>query len=434
MARKKNNIENTVEESFEEISNNNSNSTLSSERLSPDKDVNKKMDKVNISQFFDYSKQKSFINRLNNKIKIEKITTGDDPRLSFRKLPTSSIGLNRKLGGGFARRKIHLSWGERSSGKSFFDYKNIAILQRLCRNCLGVLPFDDKVASDLRTFFAFENCSCGNPQMHRCGRVDYESDYESVNKPEETDKFKNKETHMKKIGIIPEALTVMFASSIEECIDIAKDTILNKELDYFSIDSLQGGQTKTVFDKDGVSETMGIDPKKINVLLRDIMYAFHHVGIDNYQDLPVVHIIAQVRMKMGPTMSFASFSGGKGLEHQVSVILKWVRESYLGANGQELDSIDYNSTYGIRTAYKNEKSKLDEPYFSGKIDIITKDTTFGLNHGDINYLLELVDIGIESGKIRQSGAYFYIGEDKFQGYSKLQEALRNDKELVKKII
>ena len=137
---------------------------------------------------------------------------------------------------------------------------------------------------------------------------------------------------------------------------------------------------------------------------------------------------------MGPTMSFASFSGGKGLEHQVSVILKWVRDSFLGANGQELDGIDYNSTYGIRTAYKNEKSKLDEPYFSGKIDVITKDTTFGLNHGDMNYLLELVDIGIESGKIRQSGAYFYIGEDKFQGYAKLQEALRNDKELVKKII
>lgn len=389
---------------------------------------------VDVSKLFDMSKQKTFINRLNNKMKIEKVTTGKDTRLAFKKLPTCSLGLNKKLGGGMARRKIHLSYGERSSGKSFFDYKNIAVLQRLCRNCLGVLQFTDHVATDLRNYFLFPDCSCGNPQMHRCGRIDYESDYESAADPSKTDVFVAKENHMKKIGIIPEALTIMFASSIEECIDIAKDTITNLELDYFSIDSLQGGQSKYVYDKDGVNDTMGIDPKKINVLLRDIMYAFHHVGINNYHELPVVHIIAQVRMKMGPTMSFASFSGGKGLEHQVSLIMKWVRDSFLGSNGQELDGIDYNSTFGIRTSYKNEKSKLDEPYFSGKVDIITKDTSYGLKHGDMNYLLELIDLGIENGKIRQSGAYFYLGEDKFQGWVKLQEALRERKDLVKMLL
>ena len=50
-------------------------------------------------------------------------------------------------------------------------------------------------------FFLFLFLFFGNPQMHRCGRIDYESDYESAEKPEETQKFKEKETHMKKIGV-----------------------------------------------------------------------------------------------------------------------------------------------------------------------------------------------------------------------------------------
>lgn len=385
--------------------------------------------------FFDKKKQMQIIDKVNKALGVEKMTSGNDTRLEFRSLPTCLPYLNYRLNGGFKRRKIHLSYGEKSVGKSFFDYKNIAVLQRLCRNCLGVLPIEeDRLTDQLRYFFAYHDCGCKNPESHRCARLDLESDYEFKSNPEETDVFKEKESHMLSVGVVPDLLSISFAASLEDCVDIMKEWMDADFYDYISIDSLQGTQSDTVFGKEGNEDTMGIDPRKNNILLRNIIHAFHSKGIDQFQKQPAIHIISQVRFKIGQ-ISFTDQTGGEGLKHQNSLTLQWKREKFLSETSAELLSSKDSNVYGLRGAYHSHKSKISEPYFSGKFDFFFKDTATGFFHGDVDYLSDLVSIGQEKGTIQMNGnAHYIIGNQQFHGKAEMLKALRADGELVKVLL
>lgn len=400
---------------------------------------NKKKVSINPLDYIDTKILKSTIQTLNKQLKVEKFTFGDDPRLQAYIMPSGSISLNKKMGGGLQRRKIHLFYGAKSSGKSFLDYKNVCTLQRICRNCLGVLPFEDYFTEQIRKYYGFNDCSCGKPEMHRVLRIDYESDYAFSPNPENTETHKKKLAHMEKLGVIGGAYTIGFASSLEECTDILKSVIPSLEYDYITVDSLQGSQTDYVYDKEGHDETMGIDPRKLNIVLRNIMNSFHKAGIDNYRWLPAIVLISQVRMSIGRTMSFADFSGGKGLEHQNSFILKQAHSDYLGKDGQAYTSSGKEDIYGLRINYENKKFKMGssedvEAYFTGSFDIFIRDTGFGYKYGDFNYIREIIDIGVGSGKIKQRGAYYDIDGQTYQGKDKLQAAIIEDKLLLKKIL
>lgn len=393
------------------------------------------MSKVDFGKYFDAKKNKEVINRLNKKFKTEKAVVGNDKRSHFAVLPTYSIGLNRKMGGGFRRRKVQLSYGEKSVGKSFGDYKNTAVLQRLCRHCLGILPFEDKLCEILKMYFLYQPCNCSDPKTHRICRIDYESDYEYVSDPEDTEVYQNKKSHSERIGVIPEFLTVIFASSMEECIDIVKDVIPNKEFDYISVDSLQGSQSNYVFDKDGDDQTMGVDAKMLTRMLKDVSHGFHKGGVEDFLEMPTVHVISQMRMKMGQQMAFSTFSGGKALEHNTGAILKWNRINYITMDGNPVTSLGKNDLGGIKVGYKNEKSKVGVPYFSGEVELYFRDIPkLEMEHGDVNYLLELIDLGIESGTIQQAGAFYTIAGEKFKGKVQLNSAVREDSSLVSAIL
>lgn len=381
-----------------------------------------------LESVFSFKDRDKHIDLLNKKLKKDKITHGADPRLEFKVIPTCSISLNHFMGGGYRRRKIHLIYGEKSVGKSFFDYKNIATLQRLCRNCLGVLPvFTDRLSWFLLNFFGYKTCNCESPQAHICGRLDLESDYSSVSSPEDTDKFKKKLSHMEALGVIPEMLTVGFAASVEDAIDITKEWVPSLYFDYISIDSIQGTQSDYVYGKDGDEDTMGIDPRKINILLRNMIHSFHEVGIDSYSKLPAINLVSQVRIKIGPTVSYADHSGGEGLKHQSSSTLKFNRLAYLGSGLEEYKSHKDHDIAGIRMGYINDKSKIDSPYYQGEVDFFFKDTKDPFyKKGDMDYFSEYMKVSIITGKIKQRGAYFYVGDESIQGIKNLREYLINN--------
>lgn len=394
------------------------------------------MDKKKLAKFFDSKQLKETTQRLNKKMGVERAVIGNDTRLQFPTLPTFSIGLNHYLGGGYRRRKMHLVYGDKSSGKSFGDYKTTAILQRLCRNCGGVLPFeDDKICTILERYFLKPECKCKSPEAHRVCRIDYESDYEHVSDPEDTDVYQRKVSHAERIGVIPDYLSVIFAASIEDCIDIMKDVILHKSFDYISIDSIQGTQSEYVMGKEGNQDTMGVDAKRLTNLLKSTMHSFHLHGVESFHEMPAVNIISQVRMKIGPTMAFAMYSGGKALEHEVSFIGKQARIAYLTTDGNPVTSIGKNDLCGLRVGYHNEKSKVNIPYFSGEFDLYFRDVP-GLNkfYGDIDYFRELLKIGVENGAIvKQGGGIYAVGGEKFKGESELENGLWNSKKLVEEI-
>lgn len=394
------------------------------------------MEKKNLAKFFDTKKLKETHQRLNKMMGVERAVIGDDSRLQFAALPTFSIGLNHYLAGGYRRRKMHLVYGDKSAGKSFGDYKTTAILQRLCRTCLGVLPIeDDKLCVILYRYFLRPECKCKSPEAHRVCRIDYESDYEHVSDPEDTDIYQRKVSHAERIGVIPEFLSVIFAASIEDCIDITKDVIAHKSYDYISIDSIQGAQSEYVMGKEGSQDTMGVDAKRLTNLLKSIMHSFHLHGIESFNEMPVVNIISQVRMKIGPTLAFGSYSGGKALEHEVSFIGKQAKICYITTDGNPVTSIGKNDLCGLRIGYHNEKSKLNIPYFSGEFDLYFRDVP-GLKkeYGDIDYFRELLKLGIENGAIvKQGGGVYAIGGEKFKGEGELQQGLWEKRNLVQEI-
>lgn len=394
------------------------------------------MDKKQLAKFFDAKALKETHQRLNKMMGVERAVAGNDNRLQFQALPSFSIGLNHYLGGGYRRRKMHLVYGDKSSGKSFADYRTTAILQRLCRHCLGVLPFDnDRLCDILRGYFLKEDCGCKNPEAHRVCRIDYESDYEYVSDPEDTVVYQKKVAHSERIGVIPEFLSVIFAASIEDCIDIMKDVISHKSFDYISIDSIQGTQSEYVMGKEGNQDTMGIDAKRLTNLLRSIMHSFHQFGVESFHEMPAINIISQIRMKIGPTLAFGSYSGGKALEHEVSFIGKQARIAYLTTDGNPVTSTTKNDLCGLRIGYHNEKSKLAIPYFSGEFDLYFRDVpALGKAYGDIDYFRELMKLGIENGAITKAGGGMYVvGSEKFKGESELEKGLSTNRNLVSEI-
>jgi RecA/RadA recombinase len=389
-------------------------------------------------EFFNYAATDKFILTINKQLKIEKVTHGADERLIGRGLPTASISLNHFLGRGYLRKKIHMAYGEKSSTKTFLDYATVARLQRLCRNCLGVLPLNDHISSVLRSFYGASDCACGKPEMHRMLRIDHESDYAKSDNTAEGLKEKKK-AHMERIGVIPRAYTVAYTSSIEDSVDVFKEAVPSLVYDYISLDSIQGTSSDYVYDKEGHDETMGIDPRKLNTLLRNVMNSFHSVGINNFQWLPAINLISQVRAKIGNTggrPAAPKYSGGFGLEHQNSLITRFKRISYIGESGQEKETMD-EGTYGLRVAYRNEKFKMDgdgTPYFTGEYEVYIRDTNFGLLYGDFNYVDELVLVGLDKGLITQRGAYYYLDGKSYQGKKQLNEAMREDPGFSKKIL
>ena len=73
-------------------------------------------------------------------------------------------------------------------------------------------------------------------------------------------------------------------------------------------------------------------------------------------------------------------------------------------------------------------NKLGPPNLSGQYDFYYQGETLG-----VDYVGEVLDTSEMMGAVQKGGAWYTIGEERFQGRSKAVEYLRNNPDVVEKL-
>lgn len=294
------------------------------------------------------------------------------------KIPTSSFGINKILGGGFSIGKQTTVYGNESSGKSMLMMTTVALNQKLGNPCLWI-------------------------------DAEHSFDYEWA----------------ERLGVDTNELYVASANSISEVTNIQKN-FLEAGIRMIVIDSTSQLHPKSFFDKGGELKNFE-DTGQIGQKAKDLGQMSSMVNSINF-DAAIVHI-SQVRMDLSGFMPKPKHTAGKELEHNDSVRIK------LTSSNSEKNAIKKNIQYqdivieeivGREVNWTIEKNKVNGRYGKGKYAIFTQG-----DHVGIDRATELYDIALSLGIITGGGAWVTVGDKRLNGRDKAIDVIREDKELIK---
>lgn len=297
-------------------------------------------------------------------------------------LPTGSLQLNEKLGGGIGGGRITLIYGNYSAGKTMLVLQTIAALQAI-----------GKV----------------------CGFIDVEK---SLSRQYAED-----------LGVNVDELVVaqvVLASQVEAT---AKEWI-SAGIDFVGIDSI-GVMMPDVFTDKKTGELndytdrgqIGADSKSIKRLIKGLQYAM--TGTDC-----AVVLISQTTTEIGQTYVKQIAEGGKAPGFYSSVIIKLIssdRDDQQIKGFVKRGNVEIEQPIGRHVEATITKNKVN-----GRQSLkCTYDIYYGGPKIGIDNDAELIDLAVDYDVIEKSGSWFKYGDGKIsvQGRPSLIELLREDREL-----
>ncbi len=217
--------------------------------------------------------------------------------------------------------------------------------------------------------------------------------------------------YAKRLGVDTDALLVSQPDTGEQALEIADMLIRSGALDVVVIDSVAALVPKAEIDGDMGDSHVGLQARLMSQALRKITGALSASGT-------TAIFINQLREKIGVFFgSPETTSGGKALKFYASVRLDVRRIETLkeGAN-----------PVGNRTRVKVVKNKMAPPFKQAEFDII-----YGLG---ISREGGLLDLGVEHGIVRKSGAWYtYEGDQLGQGKENSRAFLKDNPDLANEI-
>lgn len=222
--------------------------------------------------------------------------------------------------------------------------------------------------------------------------------------------------YSKKYGVNYDPERFMFAQpdTAEECLQLVSDAAESGLFSLVILDSVGAMQTKAQLEKDLGDQTMGELARAMSNGLRKIAPIAHKTGT-------TVLFLNQIRMKIGgysPTGAPPKTTpGGEALKFFASVRL-------------ELNVVE---------VLTNGKVPIGQ-----KIKVHIRKNKFGPNVGSFEITVyynegfrnkeELVEVMIENGVVRSSGAWCYFGDYKWNGRKALTEAMLGNDDLYNELL
>ncbi len=215
--------------------------------------------------------------------------------------------------------------------------------------------------------------------------------------------------YAEKLGVQTADLLVSQPDYGEQALDIADALVRSGALDLVVIDSVAALIPKAELEGD-MGET------QVGGQARLMSHAMRRLAGEIHRSNAAVIFINQIRMKIGQMGYGANpetTTGGNALKFYASVRIDIRR-------GQTLK--DKEQPYGSRTKVRVVKNKVAPPFRQASFDII---------YGEgISREGELIDYGVESKVIEQSGAWFAAGSEKLgQGRENVRRLLKENAEL-----
>jgi len=217
--------------------------------------------------------------------------------------------------------------------------------------------------------------------------------------------------YAQKLGVDTEALLVSQPDTGEQALEIADMLIRSGAIDVVVIDSVAALVPKAEIEGEMGDSHVGLQARLMSQALRKITGALS-------QTKTTAIFINQLREKVGVMFgSPETTTGGKALKFYASVRLD-VRRIETLKDGTE--------AVGNRTRVKVVKNKVAPPFKVAEFDIL-----YGIG---ISREGGLIDLGVEQGIVRKSGAWYtYEGDQLGQGKENARTFLRDTPDLADEI-
>jgi recombination protein RecA len=217
--------------------------------------------------------------------------------------------------------------------------------------------------------------------------------------------------YAKALGVDTDALLVSQPDTGEQALEIADMLIRSGALDVIVIDSVAALVPRAEIEGEMGDSHVGLQARLMSQALRKITSALNNAGT-------TAIFINQLRDKIGVMFgSPETTTGGKALKFYASVRLDVRRIETLKDGGDAV---------GNRTRVKVVKNKMAPPFKQAEFDII-----YGQG---ISREGSLIDMGVEHGFIRKSGAWYtYEGDQLGQGKENARNFLRDNPDLADEI-
>jgi recombination protein RecA len=217
--------------------------------------------------------------------------------------------------------------------------------------------------------------------------------------------------YAKKLGVDTDALLVSQPDTGEQALEIADMLIRSGALDIIVIDSVAALVPRAEIEGEMGDSHVGLQARLMSQALRKITGALS-------QSKTTAIFINQLREKIGVMFgSPETTTGGKALKFYASVRLD-VRRIETLKDGSE--------PVGNRTRCKIVKNKMAPPFKQAEFDIL-----YGQG---ISREGGLIDMGVEHGFVRKSGAWYtYDGDQLGQGKENARSFLRDNPDLANEL-
>ncbi len=214
-------------------------------------------------------------------------------------------------------------------------------------------------------------------------------------------------SYAKKIGVDVENLLVSQPDSGEQALEIADTLVRSGAIDVMVVDSVAALVPKAELEGEMGDSHMGLQARLMSQALRKLTAT---VARSN----TLIIFINQIRMKIGVMFGNPeTTTGGNALKFYASVRIDIRR---IGAIKDKDDVI------GSQTRVKIVKNKVAPPF---------KTVDFDIMYGEgISKTGELIDLGVKSGIIEKSGAWFSYNGDKIgQGRENAKNFLKQNPQI-----
>lgn len=213
--------------------------------------------------------------------------------------------------------------------------------------------------------------------------------------------------YAKRLGVDVQNLLLSQPDYGEQALEIVDTLVRSNALDVIVIDSVAALVPRSEIEGDMGDPQMGVQARLMSQALRKITGAVS-------RSKTCVIFTNQLRSKIGVMFGNPeTTTGGNALKFYSSVRLDIRRISAI-KNGEEV--------IGSRTKVKVVKNKVAPPFKQVEFDIM-------YNEG-ISKTGDLIDLGVDKGIIKKSGAWFTFGEDRFQGREQFRTNLNDNKEML----
>jgi recombination protein RecA len=217
--------------------------------------------------------------------------------------------------------------------------------------------------------------------------------------------------YAKALGVDTDALLVSQPDTGEQALEIADMLIRSGALDILVIDSVAALVPRAEIEGEMGDSHVGLQARLMSQALRKMTGAMSNTGT-------TAIFINQLREKIGVMFgSPETTTGGKALKFYASIRLDVRRIETLKDGGEPV---------GNRTRVKVVKNKVAPPFKQAEFDILYG---FGISREG-----SLIDMGVEQGILRKSGAWYtYEGDQLGQGKENARKFLRDNPDIANDI-